>query len=105
MRYDAEPRLGANGKPIPKGLTPWKKGQSGNPGGRPKKVSNALDQALTKTELQAIAKGVLKAAKAGSTNAFIAIRETIEGKLPQAVTGADGGPLQIAIVDLGSDTG
>lgn len=36
VRYDAEVRLSANGKPIPKNLTPWRKGQSGNPGGRPK---------------------------------------------------------------------
>lgn len=36
MRYDENVRLSKNGKPIPKNLTPWAPGTSGNPGGRPK---------------------------------------------------------------------
>lgn len=36
VRYDKDVRLSKSGKPIPKGLTPWRKGQSGNPGGAKK---------------------------------------------------------------------
>lgn len=64
----------------PQNLKPFPKGVSGNPGGRPKKITNALDRALTKSETQAIARAVIRTAKKGSVRAFEAIRDTIEGR-------------------------
>lgn len=62
MQYDEEVRLSANGKPIPKNLTPWRKGQSGNPGGRPKgfvgptRAYNEISQ-LSLKQVEQLAKG------------------------------------------------
>ena len=62
VRYDPEVRLTKDGKPIPKGLTPWRKGQSGNPGGRPKgevgptRAYREVSQ-LTLKQVEQLAKG------------------------------------------------
>jgi hypothetical protein len=90
-----------SGRKLPPEQYRFKKGVSGNPGGRPKKISNALDTAINKEVAAQIARGVIKTAKRGNVLAFVAIRETIEGKLPQALTGGDGGPLQIEVVYVG----
>lgn len=62
VKYDENVRLSANGKPIPKNLTPWAKGVSGNPGGRPKgfvgptRAYNEVSQCTLK-EIERMAKG------------------------------------------------
>jgi len=79
-------------------LTPWGPGQSGNPGGRPKKqpiteryailAETPLDDRLLRTlklpkgstYADAAALGQFKAAIEGKTNAVREIREALEGK-------------------------
>ena len=83
-------------------LRPWRPGQSGNPGGRPKK--RVLDEILTELlekdgakEASAIALSVLRKAKDGDLRACQFIAERTQGRPPQAlqISGEDGGPLEI----------
>lgn len=68
-------------------LKPWKPGQTGNPGGRPKGiVSSALSKQLLrraanggKSDLDAVVEAIIKTAKKGNTPAFCAIRDTVDG--------------------------
>jgi len=82
-------------------LRPYVKGQSGNPLGRPRKLTDALDRALTKVITQEVAQAIVDKARAGDVYAFEKIAERLEGKVPQAITAADGGPLMIQVVDIG----
>lgn len=103
---DSAPALTANSlTPVNKAdSAPWlashrfKPGQSGNPSGRPKKVTNAVDKALTLKRARRVADALIAKAEEGSVQAFEAIRDTIEGPLPRPVqlSGADGGPILIA---------
>ncbi len=73
---------------------PWKKGQSGNPNGRPKKpITDALYWALQqepgfkgkgKTKAQKIALAAVREAEQGSIPAFTAVSDRVEGKPIQA---------------------
>jgi hypothetical protein len=103
VRYDEEPRLSKNGKPIPKGLTPWRKGQSGNPGGRPKdevtpsQAYRAISQ-CTFAECKKIAEGKFPPNwTKGHQMAYVrAAQETIsagsKGK-PEEINGRISGPI------------
>lgn len=118
VRYDEEVRLTANGKPIPKGLRPWVKGQSGNPGGRPKNfigVTRAYQvvSQLSYKETQRLAEGhfpvgwphpkvvafcraaaeILSAGKRGQP---AEINNRIDGPVANVIDlNLDGGPLAI----------
>jgi len=95
---------------------PWKPGQSGNPGGRSKKklITEAMErlagelvpreviQRLRLPGLAADAKvtwadlivrGMAISAAKGRAEACSVFADRLEGKVPQAVTGADGAPL------------
>ena len=78
--------------------TRFKPGRSGNPNGRPKKITDALNKVVTKKQARAMASAMVKQASDGNVMAFEAIANRIEGKVPQAVTGEDGGPLEIAVI-------
>ena len=82
------------GKPFPLGHkfgNRFKKGVSGNPGGRPKfaKLSEATRAALAldpnakvepRTNAEAVALSAVKEAKRGNVGAFVAIADRCEGK-------------------------
>lgn len=84
---------------------PFEKGQSGNPGGRPKHKlwRSAIERALErrhdeKLDLRGIdmAADVLvdKALIDRDTVALKEIGDRMDGKAPQAITGEDGGPIE-----------
>lgn len=61
----------------------WKKGESGNPGGRPRKL--LTDDLIARLEknpdlIAALNLAQIKKAKAGDTRAYQALRDGIEGK-------------------------
>lgn len=83
----------------------WKPGQSGNPGGRPKK--KLVDQALTELleakdseEAIAIAVKLIQMARGGDSQSAKLIAERTEGKPLQKVehSGADGGPIEASLL-------
>lgn len=86
--------------------TPFVKGQSGNPGGRPKSrpFKEALDRAIKASEkgeikisLDDIALALLTKAKSGDVPAIKELAERYDGKVPQAIENGEDGPLQIAV--------
>jgi hypothetical protein len=96
------------GKPIPGGeATRFKPGQSGNPGGRPKKtpLADACRELLNKpapddpsgrSYAEAIAERLARKALAGDISAAREIADRAEGKARQAMElgGVDGGPVR-----------
>jgi len=82
----------------------FKKGQSGNPSGRPKKdKASEIAVAAFEADPEAVIKAFKNRLKRGDSKAFVALAERGYGKLPQPVQvgGADGGPLVIEIRDIG----
>jgi hypothetical protein len=83
-------------------LKPWKPGQSGNPGGRPKGrlIDETLEELLLRNDSElalAIAKKLLARAKAGEVKAIQLVAERVQGKPKRhlELSGPDGGPLDI----------
>ena len=76
-------------------------GESGNPGGRPKR-DIAAEIAAAAFEMDR--EGILKAVRAGlkskklNPRLYQVLAERGFGKLPQPVTGADGGPVKMEFV-------
>lgn len=114
VRYDEEVRLTANGKPIPKGLTPWRKGQSGNPGGRPKgfvgptRAYNEVSQ-LSLKEVERLAQGKFPVGwKHGNQMIYCQkARELLEAHkkaTPMEINGRMEGPI-VQRIDLNLDGG
>ncbi len=80
---------------------PFKPGQSGNPGGRPKRrlIDEALKELLLTQDskaAEAIARALVGKAKRGNLKAIQLTAERVQGRPKQAVelSGADGGPMQ-----------
>jgi Family of unknown function (DUF5681) len=83
-------------------LRPWKPGQSGNPGGRPKRrlIDEALEELLLGNDSElslAIAKKLLARAKRGEVKAIQLVAERVQGKPKRnlEISGPGGGPLDI----------
>ena len=114
VKYDSTVRYSANGKPIPKGLTPWLKGQSGNPGGRPRgfvgpaKAYSIVSQ-LTLAEVERLAKGKFPVAwERGRQSIYVQkAREMLEAHkraTPQEINGRLEGPI-VQRIDLNLENG
>jgi hypothetical protein len=96
-----------------RGLKPWKKGQSGNPDGRPKSkiLSDAYKRLLEepfpndpqgRTYAELIALGQAREAIKGKTPAAAEIADRTEGRARQAIelSGPDGGAIPFGIDQL-----
>jgi len=67
-------------------LKPWKPGQSGNPGGRPKSdVASEIARAVFEGNEEAIYRALCKALLKGNPRLFVALAERAYGKLREAV--------------------
>lgn len=78
-------------------LKPWKPGESGNPGGRPRKrlIDRELEEMLSSEDsslAKAIAKALVNRARRGDLKAIQLVAERTEGRPRQAmeVSGPDG---------------
>ncbi len=87
--------------------TKFKKGQSGNPGGRPKAVKEALEAFRDSNDLLRLRMRLMEIAMSDNYQAAnAAIKEWHDrayGKPAQAITGEDGGPVKVesaAVLEL-----
>jgi len=81
-------------------LKPWKPGQSGNPGGRPKRdIAAEIARAIFERDPEAIERAFAAALKKGDAKVFRVLADRAYGKPRQQIeqTGEGGGPLQSCI--------
>ena len=81
-------------------LKPWKPGESGNPGGRPKRdIASEIAQAIFEQDAEEILAVFSKALKKGDSRVFTALADRAYGKAKKAVehTGGDGAPIGASI--------
>lgn len=86
-------------------MSKYFKGQSGNPGGRPTVVKEQLEKFRNEKDLNELRVALLDIAMndGDSRNRIAAIKEWHDrayGKAPQAITGDDGGPVQVESTGL-----
>ena len=82
-------------------LKPWKPGQSGNPGGRPKRdVAAEISRAIFEQDSDAITRAFAAELKNGNAKVFSALADRAYGKPRQQIefAGEDGGPVQTSVV-------
>jgi len=85
---------------VPGGeATQFKPGQSGNPGGRPKRkrITEALEKVLTPEQCLAVAQALLKQAKKGSISHVQEAANRLEGKVEAADESAGGVTFNVII--------
>lgn len=80
---------------------PFKKGQSGNPGGRPKEDNEVKDLARkhTKTAIARLVFWMNSDNPKASVSASQALLDRGYGKPAQAITGPNGGPVQFQKIE------
>lgn len=82
-------------------LKPWKPGQSGNPGGRPKRdLAAEIARAIFEQDSEVITRAFAAELKKGNARVFTALADRAYGKPRQQIeqVGEDGGPIQSSIV-------
>jgi hypothetical protein len=81
-------------------LKPFKPGQSGNPGGRPKNDrAKDIAQAIFENDAEAIYTAFARALRNGGAYAFSVLADRAYGKIKETreITGAEGAPLEITV--------
>ena len=87
---------------------PFAPGQSGNPGGRPKRAKiwrEAIERAIKRREqadpqaLEKLADKLLAQVEAGDVAAMKEFADRVDGKVPQGIVGGDEdhGPIQLTV--------
>ena len=98
---------------------PFQPGESGNPGGRQKtrpmrdaiemelreEVEDPRNKALKIRKLRLVARALVNAACDGDIAAAREINDRVDGKVPQALTGIDDGPVQVVVRRFSEDEG
>ena len=82
-------------------LRPWRPGQSGNPGGRPKRdLAAEIARAIFEQDSESITRAFAAELKKGNAKVFAALADRAYGKPRQQIEqmGEDGGPIQTSIV-------
>jgi len=82
-------------------LKPWKPGQSGNPGGRPKRdLAAEIARMIFERDTEAIERAFAAALRKGDARVFKALADRAYGKPRQQIehVDEDGDPLQSSIV-------
>ncbi len=79
---------------------PFQKGQSGNPGGRPKEFNEIKDLARqhSRAAVERLVEWMASDNPKASVSAAMALLDRGYGKPVQQVSGEDGGPLQLVVV-------
>ena len=88
-------------------LKPWKPGQSGNPGGRPKRdLAAEIARAIFERNPETIERAFSAELRKGNSKVFTALADRAYGKPRQQIEwmGEDGGPTQSSIVVLFVET-
>ncbi len=81
-------------------------GVSGNPGGRPRKrpLTEAYEKLIADPKIaEAIAKGIIRAARRGNVKAASEIADRVEGKVTKQVAPELEGGIQVTIRGVGDD--
>lgn len=100
--------------PNPTGIGGWKKGQSGNPGGRAKKALSLvyeLEKLLRgrgpegEAERRTVARKLIELAKAGNLEAIKYCFDRMDGRPPESLqlSGPDKGPVKVERIDSDPD--
>ncbi len=77
----------------------WKPGQSGNPGGRPKRkpLTDAIARIIDAVGAEKFAAAIAAKAELGDVTAFREMADRLEGKVAQPIGGSDElGPVKVA---------
>jgi hypothetical protein len=87
-----------NAKSLANLKPPFQPGQSGNPGGRPKRdVASEIAAAIFEQNAEAIGKAYLKLLKRGSLGAFSLLSDRAFGKVAQPLVGGGEGSAPILV--------
>jgi hypothetical protein len=103
MASDSTPRISPNS--LANLRPPWKPGESGNPGGKPRRkpLTDALELELTPEVCKIIAQRMVEKAKEASVPHFSEVADRVEGRVIQTkeLTGSDGDVIRVVVEYIG----